>query len=146
MVFTTCTPLVDTISEERDCVYYSKPVTSQVPLKDTLLVMTWNIRFGCGTEILWFGDACGSRTVLKQSEVNSNLDRIISEINRIKPDILLLQEVDYDSKRSAYVDQMQYIMDRTYFSYGYFGTLWNSQFIPSDGLGRLNEGNTILSR
>jgi endonuclease/exonuclease/phosphatase family metal-dependent hydrolase len=146
VAFTTCTPLVDKIPEERDCVYYSKPNSVQCPQKDTILVMTWNIRFGCGAEILWFGDACGDRTVLKKKEVIFNLDRIIAEINRIKPDILLLQEVDYDTKRSAYVDQMQYIMDNTYFGYGYFATLWNSQFIPSDGLGRLNEGNTILSR
>lgn len=145
-LFTTCTPLVDTIPDERKCVYYSKTGTTPAPQKDTLLVMTWNIRFGCGAEILWFGDACGDRTVLYKKEVNSNLDRIVDEINRIKPDILLLQEVDYDAKRSAYVDQMQYIMDRTYFANGYFGTLWNSQFLPSDGLGRINEGNTILSR
>lgn len=141
----SCEPLVDTIPEEREGEYYDNPSAPIGESKDTVLVMTWNIRFGCGAEILWFGDACGARTVLKRKEVVANLDRLIDEINRIKPDILLLQEVDVKSKRTAYIDQMKYILDRTYFGYGYYTTVWNSQFIPSDGIGRLNEGNAILS-
>lgn len=140
-----CEPLVDTIPEQRSCEVYDKVNAQPIPAKDAILVMTWNIRFGCGTEILWFGDACGDRTVLYRKEVEQNLVAVIAEINRIRPDILLLQEVDIVSKRSAYIDQMKYIMDRTYFGYGIYATNWKSQFIPSDGIGRLDEGNAILS-
>ncbi|MBK8054788.1 MAG: endonuclease/exonuclease/phosphatase family protein [Saprospiraceae bacterium] len=140
-----CEPLVDTIPEIRDCETYTKQNAQTVPAKDTVLVMTWNIRFGCGVDILWFGDACGDRTVLLKKETEKSLESIIARINQLKPDILLLQEVDLYSKRSAYIDQMKYIMDRTYFGYGYYGTNWKSQFIPSDGIGRLDEGNAILS-
>ncbi len=142
----SCEPIVDTIDEERECSNYSKPNPNSIPSKDTLLIMTWNIRFGCGTEILWFGDACGERTILKRDEVTKNLDLIVKTINDIKPDILLLQEVDVKCKRTAYIDQMKYIMDKTYFNYGYYATNWNIQFIPSDGIGRMDEGNAILSR
>lgn len=147
LVFTvwSCESLVDTIPEVRDCESYAKGNATPSPKKDTVHVMTWNIRFGCGTEILWFGDACGDRTVLYKKEVEKNLDLVIAEINRIRPDVLLLQEVDLISKRSAYIDQMKYIMDHTYFGYGYYATNWKSQFIPSDGLGRMDEGNAILS-
>ncbi len=145
LFFVSCKPLVDTIPEERSCEFYSNSTAISGVNKDTISVMTWNIRFGCGAEILWFGDACGSRTVLRKEEVGANLDRVIEAINSIKPDILLLQEVDIKSKRTAYMDQMKYIMDKTYFGYGYYATVWNSQFIPSDGLGRINEGNAILS-
>jgi endonuclease/exonuclease/phosphatase family metal-dependent hydrolase len=145
MLMFSCTPLVDTIPEERACENYNKVNAQPHPAKDSIVVMTWNIRFGCGTEILWFGDACGKRTVLYRNEVEQNLDAVIAEINRIRPDILLLQEVDIVSKRSAYIDQMKYIMDRTYFGFGYYATNWKSQFIPSDGIGRLDEGNAILS-
>jgi hypothetical protein len=99
----SCEPLVDTLDEPRDSELYFNYSNTDVPAKDTLLVMTWNIRFGCSSEILWFGDACGSRTVLKHSEVTTNLDLIIQAINSIQPDILLLQEVDIFSKRSAYI-------------------------------------------
>lgn len=141
-----CDPLVDPIDEERDCVDYNKSIGILTPSKDTILAMTWNIRFGCGTEILWFGDACGDRTILKRDEVKKNLDLIVNAINTIKPDILFLQEVDVKSKRTAYIDQMKYIMDRTYFQFGYYATDWNIQFIPSDGIGRINNGNSILSK
>lgn len=141
----SCEPWVDTLEEERSCENYNKENAQPIPAKDQIVVMTWNIRFGCGAEILWFGDACGDRTVLYKNEVEQNLDAVIAEINRIRPDVLLLQEVDIISKRSAYIDQMKYIMDRTYFGYGYYATNWKSQFIPSDGLGRLDEGNAILS-
>lgn len=141
----SCEPLVDTIPEIRDCEPYTKADAVPAEKKDTVKVMTWNIRFGCVTEILWFGDACGERTVLYKKEVEYNLDRVIAEINRIHPDVLLLQEVDIISKRSAYIEQMKYIMDRTYFGYGYYATNWKSQFIPSDGIGRMDEGNAILS-
>jgi len=145
LLFVSCEPFVDTMEEERDCTDYSKSNPTVVPAKDTILVMTWNIRFGCGTEILWFGDACGDRTILKRDEVEPNLDLMIAEINRLKPDILLLQEVDVKCKRTAYIDQMKYIMERTYFGYGCYATNWNIQYIPSDGIGRLDEGNSILS-
>ncbi len=145
LLFASCEPLVDTIPEERSCEYYGNSTAIPGVSKDTVLVMTWNIRFACGAEILWFGDACGSRTILRKKEVSDNLDRLIEEINRIKPDILLLQEVDIKAKRTAYIDQMKYIMDRTYFGDGYYATNWNSQFIASDGIGRLDEGNAILS-
>ena len=140
-----CEPFVDTINDTRDCVYYENSSNESYPETDTILVMTWNIRFGCGSEILWFGDACGERTVLTKKEITKNLDLIIEEINRLKPHILLLQEVDVQCKRSAYIDQMQYIIDRTYFRYGVYATNWKIQFIPSDGIGRMDEGNSILS-
>lgn len=107
--------------------------------------MTWNIRFGAG-RIPWFGDACGDRVLLTEEEVLSSLQAIADKINLVKPDILLLQEVDLNSKRSAYINQVQWIIDHTYFNYAVSGFQWKAQFIPSDGLGRLEETNAILSR
>lgn len=145
LIFVSCEPVIDTIDEVRDADDYSKENAIAAPSKDTILVMTWNIRFGCGSEILWFGDACGGRTLLTKDEVTRNLDRVIEEINKIHPDILLLQEVDIKTKRVAYIDQMKYIMDRTYFGWGAYATSWHIQFIPSDGIGRMDFGNAILS-
>lgn len=107
--------------------------------------MTWNIRFGAG-RIPWFGDACGNRVILSEDEVYGSLRAIAGKINTVKPDILLLQEVDINSKRSGYIDQLQWLLDHTYFNYAVYGSQWKAQFIPSDGLGRMEEGNVILSR
>ena len=61
----------------------------------------------------------------------------------MKPNILLLQEVDVNSKRSCYIDQLQWLPDHTCFNYAVCGSQWKAQFIPSDGLGRMDEGNAI---
>lgn len=129
-----------------DAVYCfnSQPVTAQQP--DSLInVMTWNIRFGIGRGE-WFGDACGTKAIYTEPEVLANLQIIVDRINQVKPDILLLQELDINAKRSGYVNQLKWIMDRTNFGYAVYGLHWQAQFIPSDGLGRLHEANAILSR
>lgn len=142
----SCDPLVVRFEEYEDGILYTaKNVSISSASVDTLLVMTWNIRFGC-SRIPWFGDSCGERVILSEEEVISKLTKVVEKINEWDPDILLLQEVDIESKRSAYVDQMQWLLDHTPLNYGVYASCWHAQVIPSDGLGRMNEGNTILSR
>ena len=107
--------------------------------------MTWNVRFGAA-RIPWFGDSCGDRVIMTKSEVIAHLENIADYINSVQPDILLLQEVDVESKRSGYIDQVQWFLDNTSFNYGAYASMWQAQFIPSDGLGRVDVGNAILSR
>lgn len=142
----SCEPLATGFDKEEEAQYYYsnilKPVTNTFT---EIKVMTWNMRFGAG-RIPWFGDACGNRVILSEDEVYSNLQIIADKINLVQPDVLLLQEVDLKAKRSCYIDQLQWIIDHTYFNYAISGYQWKAQFIPSDGLGRLEEGNAILSR
>jgi endonuclease/exonuclease/phosphatase family metal-dependent hydrolase len=141
-----CEPLATEFDDTEEAIYYS--ASSLVAVPDTvsvIRVMTWNIRFGAG-RILWFGDACGDRVVLTEDEVYHSLALIADKINEVKPDILLLQEVDIESKRSGYIDQLQWLLDHTWFNYAVCGSQWKAQFIPSDGLGRMDEENAILSR
>lgn len=129
-----------------EAIYYIKAQQSPALQPDsTLKIMTWNIRFGIGRGE-WFGDACGTKAIYTEDEVLANLKLIVNRINQVKPDILLLQEVDINAKRSGYINQLKWIMDRTDFNYAVYGMQWQAQFIPSDGLGRLHEANAILSR
>jgi endonuclease/exonuclease/phosphatase family metal-dependent hydrolase len=146
LLLTSCEPLATGFDDNEEATYYSAGNMTQVPDTFSVVrVMTWNIRFGAA-RILWFGDACGDRVILTEDEVYSALQIIADQINKIKPDILLLQEVDIKSKRSLYIDQLQWLLDHTYFNYAVCGSQWKSQFIPSDGLGRMDEENAILSR
>ncbi len=139
-------PLADTFKEVEDGIYLEKKSMTNAPSPDsTVKVMTWNIRFGIGRGP-WFGDACGYKVVYSESEVMANLNLIAQKINQLQPDIALLQEVDIQSTRSAYVDQVQWLLDHTEFNYAVYGSQWKVQYIPSDGLGRMNETNLILSR
>ena len=132
--------------DTEDAVYYYKNQSVAAPQPGSAIkIMTWNIRFGIGRGE-WFGDACGTKSIYTKDEVLPNLELIVNRINEVKPDILLLQEVDINAKRSGYIDQLRWIMDRTDFGFAVYGMQWQAQFIPSDGLGRLQEANAILSR
>jgi endonuclease/exonuclease/phosphatase family metal-dependent hydrolase len=146
MPLSSCEPLATEFEPTEEAISYT--ASSIKPPPDTLTtlrIMTWNIRFGAG-RILWFGDACGERVILSNDEVYASLQAIADKINEIRPDILLLQEVDIKSKRSGYIDQVQWLLDHTWFNYAVCGSQWKAQFIPSDGLGRMDEENAIFSR
>jgi endonuclease/exonuclease/phosphatase family metal-dependent hydrolase len=141
-----CEPLVDRFDDVEDGLMYVSKQFTDSPLQIIhVRVMTWNIRFGAG-RLPWFGDSCGDRVILTDDEVMTHLKGIATKIDEVKPDILLLQEIDANSKRSGYLDQVQWLLDHTYFNYGCYASLWKVQFIPSDGLGRMDMGNAILSR
>ena len=145
VILFSCRSLVTTFDDIQDAVYYTDSSQESADFKDTLKVMTWNIRFGAG-RIPFFGDSCGDRVLMTEDETVGYLQNIAAFIDSVKPDILLLQEVDVSSKRSAYVNQLQWLLDNTYFNNAVFGSMWEAEVIPSDGLGRVNTGNAILSR
>ena len=145
LFLSACEPLATSFNDVEDAVIYSKN-TKDTPIQpdSTLKVMTWNIRFGIGRQP-WFGDACGNKTVFKKEEVMPGLQAIVARIKQVRPDILFLQECDVKSNRTAYIDELQYILDNTYFNYAAYVPEWKSEFIPSDGLGRMDMGLVILS-
>ncbi len=132
--------------EIEDGQLYQAGSLSPVPAEsDRLLVMTWNIKFG-GGRIDFFYDCYDTRVLMTEEEVLANLEGLAAKINQVNPDILLLQEVDVQSKRSAYIDQVQWLLDHTLLNYGAYASQWKPDFIPSDGLGRMNSGIAVLSK
>jgi endonuclease/exonuclease/phosphatase family metal-dependent hydrolase len=122
----------------------SKHVNAPTP-EETLRVMSYNVKFG-GGRIDFFFDCHGDRVLMNEDEVIQNLERVIKIINTVDPDVLLLEEVDVNSKRSAYVDQLQWILEHTHLNYAAYGSQWRADFVPSDGLGPVDSGTAILSR
>ena len=143
--FFSCRSLVTTYEDVESAIYYEDASQDSAVFNDSLKVMTWNIRFGAG-RIPFFGDSCGDRVLMTKAETISSLNLIVDYIDSTKPDILLLQEVDISSKRSAYVDQLQYILDNSsHLKYGVYASMWNAEIVASDGLGKVDVGNAILS-
>ena len=145
----SCRLPVTTFDDTEEAVAYKATQLSPAPEEhvDSLKVMTWNIRYGAA-RIPWYEDSCGDRVHMTESEVTTHLDSIIEYINSDSDtiDILLLQEVDVSSKRSSYVDQVEYILEKTHFNYAAYGAMWKSDIIPSGGLGKVDVGVAILSR
>jgi len=140
-----CDPLVTIFEDSEDPINYTAKTIAVPATADTITVMTWNIRYGA-TQLPWFGDSCGDRVMLSEDEVFDGLEKLLARINTINPDIIFLQEVDVESKRTQYIDQVQWLLDHTAFNFGAYASMWKAQVIPSDGLGRMDNGNAILSR
>lgn len=145
VLFSGCDPLVTQFSGEEPAVNYTASRVTTAPGVDTLVVMTWNIRFGAARS-RWYGDSCGDRVILPESEVIQNLEALALKIAEVDPDVLLLQEADVESKRTAYIDEVQWLLDHTALNYGVFASMWQAQVILADGLGRINTGNAILAK
>lgn len=113
--------------------------------RSELLVMTWNIKFA-GGRVRFFFECGGERGWMTKEEVAGNLRGLAQKIRQTNPDVLLLQEVDVESKRCAYVDNLQWLLDHTPLNYGVYASQWRADYVPSDGVGRVDSGNAILSR
>jgi endonuclease/exonuclease/phosphatase family metal-dependent hydrolase len=126
-------------------VYHARAPDRPPQRKDALVVMTYNVKFG-GARIDFFFDCHGNRVLMSQSEVLENLDGLAAKIRQADPDVVFLQEVDINSKRSAFVDQMQYLLDHTALNHAVYASQWRADFVPSDGIGAVDSGNAIASK
>ena len=112
---------------------------------DQVKVVTWNIRFGAG-RLPWIIDSCGENALADYDNVEKIMQKIADTLHVMDADIVLLQEVDIESKRSGFMDQVQFLLDNTNLNYGAYASVMEVDFVFSDGLGRINTGNAILSK
>ena len=140
-----CEPIATEFDDIEDAVMYQSASVKEFSSKKTIKVMTWNIRFGVA-RLRFFGDGCGDKVIMTKSEVITGLKGLAAKIIEEDPDILLLQEVDVQSKKTSYIDQAQWLLDNTDMNYGAYASMWQAQAILADGLGRVNTGNLILSK
>ena len=141
----SCDPFHTGFDDVEDAVVRNSQKIVKATEGDSLKVVTWNIKFA-GGRIDFFFDCYGDRVLMTKDEVLSNLDGLAKKIKELDPDIILLQEIDLPSKRSAYIDQVQYLLDHTDLNYGVYASQWKSDFVPSDGIGRIDTGSAILSK
>ena len=141
-----CEPFVTEFPDTSAAVLYEATNKSNATYNgDNIKVVTWNIRFGIA-RFPFFGDSCGDSVILDDATIEKNMAAIADSLNAMDADIVLLQEVDVSSKRTGYMDQVQYLLDNTNLNYGCYASMWKADFIPSDGIGRIDAGNAILSK
>ena len=144
----SCDPFVTEfadISEAEMYVAANSSNSEQLYNGGQVKVVTWNIRFGSG-RFPFFGDSCGDEVIAENQTINTIMKSIADTLNSMNADIVLLQEVDISSKRTGYIDQVQYLLDNTNLNYGCYASMWKADFIPTDGIGKINTGNAILSK
>lgn len=110
-------------------------------------VQTWNLGFlfGEGSE------GPGYETRNKEF-FESRLNTLVEEIKASSPDVLLLQEIDFNSQRSSSINQAQYLAKRASYPYVAEAVSWEANYIPfpywpvSRHFGKMNSGGAILSK
>ncbi len=115
------------------------------PEPDVLRLMNYNLKFA-GARIDFFFDCHGDRVLMSRDEVRQNLAGLAAKINQVDPDVLFVQEIDVNSKRAAFVDELAWLLEHTAFEFAYYASQWKADFVPSDGLGAVDSGNAILSK
>ncbi|MHB8878565.1 MAG: endonuclease/exonuclease/phosphatase family protein [Myxococcaceae bacterium] len=141
-----CEPTAQTFGQRVPVMVRSKQGAS-APAERTpprLKVMAWNVKFGAA-RIDFFFDFWGTRTWMTGEEVHANMAGIYKLINEVRPDVLLVEEIEVNSRRSAYFDMVGGILENTHLAYAAYVPTWNSRYIPSEGLGRMDMGNAIFS-
>lgn len=110
-----------------------------------LKVMAWNVKYAAARAPFWF-DCWGDQVALSAGEVNRNLDALAALIDEVDPDVLVVEEIEVNSRRSAYVDQVRGLLDRTDLNYAAYFQTWSSRYVPAEGLGRMDLGMAVFSK
>ncbi len=112
---------------------------------DALRVLSWNIHYGVGPK----DDAGNLRS---REEVLHWLGELAKAIREVNPDLLLLQETDFDSKRTHGIDQMRWLATELGYRYMAPTVTWDKNYVPhpawppSQHYGPMTSGQCVLSR
>lgn len=142
-----CEPMATTWEAAREPVPVHRRSVMNPPVEaapTALKVMAWNIKYGAGRIDFWF-DLWGDRVQMTADEVERNLAGIYALINEVKPDILITEEIEVNSRRSAYTNMVLGILEHTHLNYAAYMPTWKSRYIPSEGVGRMDLGNAVFS-
>ncbi len=74
------------------------------PAPAEVKVVVWNVQFAAGREQLFFYDGGDAVSVSRRTVVHT-LDAIAARLRYLDPDVILLQEVDRGSRRTAFLDE-----------------------------------------
>jgi len=112
-----------------------------------MVVLTWNIAYAYG-----FGSDGEGYVPRTSEEMANRLKRIGEIIHRSGADIVLLQEIDFDSHRSHNVDQLEELSHVAGLRYAARAVTWKAGHVPfpywppNHHFGAMCSGGAVLSR
>ena len=112
-------------------------------------VMSWNMGYGAlGDNADFFMDGGTSVMTADEQRLEENLDGIASQIKAEDPDLLLLQEIDLDSKRSYNVDELAFMQGELGKYSSAFAYNYKVKYVPYPipPLGRVESGIATFSK
>ena len=132
-------------SEDYATVLELNPIQAKVSQKDTFSILTYNIGYLSGMT---------NNTAKNRPEelFTDNLAKTISLLQEIQPDIVAFQEIDLQSNRSYFHDQVRDIGESSGFHQAALGVNWDKRYIPfpywpiSMHFGQMVSGQAVLSK
>lgn len=116
---------------------------------DTVTVMTWNTGYaGLGEESDFFMDGGENVASADRETVEENIEAIRQQIGETDADVVFLQEVDLNSKRSYYINEYQTYLAGLDYPYGSFAENYKCLYVPYPlpTIGKVDSGIATLSR
>ena len=147
LIWSSQTPLKKGITSQVLKNAESLQTHEEVTSKANIKVMTYNLSFAYGV-----GNEGLKRTHWNEDIMKSQLNKLVDLIKLEKVDIILLQEIDFDSQRSFHFDQLNFLMKKTQLKFTSRAISWWQNFIPYPyfpilkKFGAMKSGGAILSR
>lgn len=113
--------------------------------KNEFSVMSYNIAHGQGIKENAH-DYRGKDVTIR------HLEELSKVIKKADADLLLLQEVDLDSNRTQYIDQIEFIKNKTNYPFHACALVWKKNYVPypfwpiNEQIGYVRAANCILSK
>jgi endonuclease/exonuclease/phosphatase family metal-dependent hydrolase len=128
-----------------EVINYSPDSAVRATGQDTFTVMAYNIGYLSGMT--------NNLPIRREKQFfAANLKAAQQVLDRIKPDFVGLQEIDFQSDRSFYVNQLDSLARHLKFGYAAKAVNWDERYVPfpywppSVHFGRVMSGQAILSR
>ncbi len=110
-------------------------------------IQTWNLGF-------LYGEGSEGTTYIHRDKkfYEDKLSQLVLEIKASSPDVLCLQEIDFESFRSAKINQAKYLALRANYPYVAEAVTWDANYIPfpywpiSRNFGAMKSGGAVLSK
>lgn len=143
-----CSPLFRDWPDRMDYPIREADVPTEIPSElSELRVMAWNVKYGAGRIDFWF-DGWGDTVVMEEDDVLANLENVRTIVKAFHPDVLMTSEIEVGSKRSAYVDMVDNLLNDPELGFNYAGFVpnWEVMYVPGHGVGRIEMGNAVFSK
>lgn len=121
---------------------YSNGNTTSI--KDTFSIMTYNIGYLSGMT--------NNLAVERPKKLlEENLEKASQLLLDIKTDIVVFQEIDFGSKRTYYINELEQLANKSGFPYGAVSVNWDKQYVPFPywpiqfNFGEMLSGQAVLS-
>lgn len=108
-------------------------------------VVTWNLKYGWGRNDIFF-DGWDDAVEIEAQAVYDVLDKQIALLEQLEADLVFTQETDVDSRRSQYIDQVDYILQNSHFNHAAYVPIWDAEYVAQSGLGPTEMGQVVFSR